>query len=104
MSALHEEPKGYYALAHIMGLGAGTAMFKRFAHLNVHSLLIQQAELLDLQRQLDVWISVDKSRGLQFDTVALDLIKAGKDGSNDEQWKLVLQIREKLRIYSKKVG
>ncbi|KAM0716127.1 hypothetical protein Q7P37_008641 [Cladosporium fusiforme] len=100
MSALSDEPKGYFALAHIMGLGSGTAMFKRFAQLNLHSLLIQQAELLDLQRQLDVAISVDKGRGLHFDTIALDLIEAGKDGINDEQWKLVMQIREKLRTYN----
>jgi hypothetical protein len=45
---------GYHALATLMGPHKGVAMYKQFASLTAHSLLMQQVELLDLQRDLEI--------------------------------------------------
>jgi hypothetical protein len=45
---------GYPALADFMGQHGGMAMYKQFANLSTHSLLMQQVELLDLQRELEL--------------------------------------------------
>jgi hypothetical protein len=44
---------GYPALADLMGQHGGMAMYKQFASLSAHSLLMQQVELLDMQAELD---------------------------------------------------
>lgn len=100
MATPDDEPKGYHALAQVMSLDPGAAMFKRFAQLNAHSLLIQQAEILDLERQLLVLATVNKKHGLHYDTIAMDLINAGRANDDDEQWRLITQIRLKLKEYS----
>lgn len=100
MSVSNDQPNGYHPLAQVMSLDPGTAMFKRFAQLNAHSLLIQQAEILDLERQLLVLATVNKKRGLHYNTIAIDLINAGRANNDDEQWRLVLHIRSKLKDYS----
>jgi hypothetical protein len=49
----HRRP-GYPALADFMGQHGGMAMYKQFANLSTHSLLMQQVQLLNLQRELEL--------------------------------------------------
>lgn len=96
----NQSSPGYRALAAIIGPYCGMALFKRFSILNAHSLLLQQAELLHLESDLEALIAVDRDDGLRYDEIALDLIKSGESGQSSDQWSLVLKIREKLRDYS----
>ena len=91
---------GYRALAAVIGPHCGLSLFKHFSVLNTHSLLLQQAELLHLESDLEAAISVDRDDGLRYDEVALDLIKSRESAESSDQWDLILKIREKLRDYS----
>ena len=66
-------------------------MYKQFASLSAHSLLMQQVELLDLQRELDVQAERDNKQIPGFDKKATTLIHS--QPPNDRQWQLVLTIR-----------
>jgi hypothetical protein len=76
------------------------AIYKRFTTLNAHSILMQQAELILLQRELDVMMASDKADGLPYATNAEKLIESAEAGPDDAQLALVLKIREKLEKYS----
>jgi hypothetical protein len=101
MQAHNNSQQGYPALARIMGPHPNMAIFKRFATLNAHSLLMQQVELLLLQRELDAMMASDQDDGLPYDTKAADLIASTEKGPDDAQWELVLKIRDKLEKYSR---
>jgi hypothetical protein len=73
------------------------AMYKQFASLTAHSLLMQQVELLDLQRELEIQAEEDRKMGLGYDEKATVFVHS-KD-PNDRQWKLVLEIRLRLEQY-----
>lgn len=102
MSDFTQKPgRGYPDLAKIMGPHNGMSLFKRFASLNAKNTLYMQAELLDLERQLDNVEKYDKEQeGLPYYREALTLVDCESNGMNPEQWRLVLRIREKLREYS----
>lgn len=102
MSNFTQKPgKGYPDLAKIMGPHSGMSLFKRFASLNAKNTLYMQAELLDLERQLDGLEKYDKEdEGLPYYKDALSLVNCESNGMNPEQWQLILRIREKLREYS----
>jgi hypothetical protein len=100
MQAQNAALQGYPALAQVMGPHPSMAIFKRFATLNARSLLMQQAELLLLQRELDVMMASDQVDGLPYDTNAEKLIDSAQDGPDDAQLTLVLDIRGKLEKYS----
>lgn len=90
--------RGYPALARLMGPYTGMAMYKRFGVLNAHSLLLQQAELLDLEQQFDLQAAVDRSAGLNYDEKALNLLHSPTH--SDKQWQLAKSVRERLKDYS----
>lgn len=95
--------RGYPKLATIMGPYKGMALFKRFAALNARNLLYMQAELLELQRQLDMAASFDREEGYSYDVEALALIKSDEEDEEQDdasQWQLFLKIRRKLKEYS----
>lgn len=99
-SSVKPRKTGYYALAELMAPERGYAQFKRFAELNAHSLLIQQAELLDLEARLHVIADFDDEEGLNYSRNIEGMIDAAEEGRPSEQWKLILRIREKLKEYS----
>ena len=68
-------------------------MYKQFASLSAHSLLMQQVELLDLQRELDLQAELNPG----FDEKATTSIHS--QPPNDGQWQLVLTIRQRLKEY-----
>lgn len=103
MQNLQDKETGYPALASVMGPFSRMGMYKIFASLNSHSLLIRQAELVHLEVQLRNCISVDKDVGLKYHESVYDLMQAAQaGGANAEQWRLILEIRTKLDEYSTK--
>jgi hypothetical protein len=84
---------GYPALADLMGQHGGMAMYKQFASLSAHSLLMQQVALLDLQRELDLQAELNPG----FDEKATTSIHS--QPPTDGQWQLVLTIRQRLKEY-----
>ena len=97
----HVQYNGYPELASVMGPHRGMALFKRFAALNARSLLHRQAELLDMEEQLHVQTELDRKLGLPFHTDARALLRSRDDPVNGRQWHMILEIREKLKEYSK---
>ncbi|GME61005.1 hypothetical protein GTA08_BOTSDO00801 [Neofusicoccum parvum] len=92
--------QGYPKLATIMGPYRGMALFKRFASLNARNLLYMQAELLQLELELDELASGDREEGLSYDVDAWSLMKPGEQEDGNRQWRLILRIREKLKEYN----
>lgn len=73
-------------------------MYGRFASLSAQSLLVQQVEILGLERKLRVQAAVDRTSNLSFDEKALELMHSADP--DDDQWRLVLRIREASKEYS----
>jgi len=100
MASLHSQGadrlSGYPALANLMGQHGSMALYKQFADLSAHSLLMQQVELLDLQRELD------NQQGLGLDEKATASMHS--QPPNDGHWQLVLTIRQRLKEYRRYVA
>jgi hypothetical protein len=88
---------GYPALADLMGQHGGMAMYKQFASLSAHSLLMQQVELMDMQRELGLQAELDNKQNLGFDEKATASIHS--QSPDNRQWQLVLNIRLRLKEY-----
>lgn len=88
-----------------MGTFSRLAMYKRFARLNAHSMLLRQAELIHLETQLQTMISVDQDEGHDVHSVFDHMLEAERSASPGspvhERWQLMLDIRKKLDEYSK---
>ncbi|KAG9556937.1 hypothetical protein KCU71_g11189, partial [Aureobasidium melanogenum] len=97
------EPQGYHRLADIMGRYPDIAIFRRFGCLNMMNLLCLQAELIELQIACEgVWQADDNSDEKDkkmFSTNFHELFMK-KESS---QYKLLLELREKLREYNEAV-
>jgi hypothetical protein len=96
--------KGYNKIAALMGKYPESAIISQFSQLNIQNLLYLQAEIIELQQDLrELEEANDRSpdaKRAAFSTNWSDLSSADeKDGSN-EQWLLMLTIREKLKEYS----
>ena len=98
--------KGYTKLAALMGKYPNVGMVSQFSALNIQSLLYMQAEVAELQQELHE-LEIENDRSENSDRVRFSrswkLLSSGEpsDGS-DEQWKLVLLIREKFKQYSER--
>ena len=86
-----------------MGTHNETAIFRRFGELNMLNLLSLQAELTDLEIELQNIrdadeVAEDPARNLY----AIDFHEMRKRGDerDDQQWQMLLRIREKLQEYS----
>lgn len=96
--------KGYKRVAAWMGTYPSQGMVSRFSALNIQNLLYMQAEIFTLQSDLTELEEADAASPYplrqKFATDWFEL-SSSKDNGSDEQWKLVLLIREKLQVYSK---
>jgi hypothetical protein len=93
---------GYARVARFMGNHNEMAAFRGFQVLGFQNLLYQQAELIELETELQALALADKSsdhpsRPLYEKHWRL-LSRSAGDGNN-EQWQKALQIRAKLREY-----
>jgi len=97
---------GYPKLAGKMGIMPETAMFRKFAALNVRNLLYLQSELMMLERRLKIaeledGASTDGEKNLYArDYFCLE--KSEYKGPDVKQLHLVRRIREVLKEYSKR--
>lgn len=120
---------GYAKIATLMGAYPEVAIIRRFAALNAQNILYMQAELVDLESRLRRYEEEDRSSGdqnrvdyavdwfklsnavdaspssgSQTGTSTNDESEKADDGDNEvpqgRRWRLVLQIREKLKEYS----
>ncbi|PMD16822.1 hypothetical protein NA56DRAFT_579789 [Hyaloscypha hepaticicola] len=97
--------KGYKKIAALMGKYPELGMVSQFSFLNIQSLLYRQAELIGLQQDLhELEAANDRSQDEEKRLFSRDwyaLSSAEEHDGSDEQWRLVLLIREKLKEYSK---
>jgi hypothetical protein len=96
---------GYPALAAYMGATPETAIFRRFADLNVQSLLYYQAELICLEARLRKLEVANSNRDGSDSNSRYSrdwewLSHQGSNGLFNDQLKLVLRIRTVLKDYS----
>jgi hypothetical protein len=97
---------GYTSLTAEMTRHQGMAMFKRFRELNLRNLLYMQAEILHLELELTAIRDENKISGdegkKKYETDVSYLIRSSKE-SNPVEWNLILDMRAKLKEYSKAV-
>lgn len=109
---------GYAKLATLMGAYPEVAIIRRFSALNVQSLLYLQAELVLLETRLREYEKEDRDSGdpnridfaVDFMKLSSTTIKSTDDGVvmdgketvlKDRRWTLMMDIKNKLREYSK---
>lgn len=94
---------GYHTLAHFLDLPPNVPVLRRFGSLNLLNLLYMQAELVHLESQLRCIAREDAESGdltrREFAHSAT-LLQESAAGAEDFQWSKILEIREKLEIYS----
>src|SRR5271170_516830 len=98
-----EEPNGYHRLAALISLCPDMAIFRRFTALNAYNLLSLQAELAELESELNDIVIDDRTskdpKKTPFEFSIYDLKGAHGNPDHELQWSKVLEIREKLREY-----
>lgn len=102
--------EGYNKLASLMGACPEVAILRRFGSLNARNLLYLQAELVALEDSLRACTERNKASS-DADRAAsardwYTLSRLGSTGNNSsdvdagEEWRTMLEIREKLKEYS----
>ncbi|GME63323.1 hypothetical protein GTA08_BOTSDO09333 [Neofusicoccum parvum] len=96
-------PSGYPKIAVQMGLMPEVAIFRRFGFLNAQNILYMQAELVCLEERLRKLQVKDDNAPEPKSRYAKNwwMLSVSEDHGDDEQWKLVQEIREKLKEYNK---
>lgn len=93
----------YSKLAAVMGTHEELAIFRQFSALNTKNLLYMQSELVHLECELASIASEDKCSADIDRTlfhVSLFDLKESSGSNKGVQWGKILEIREKLKIYS----
>jgi hypothetical protein len=94
--------EGYAKIASLMSHHHELAIFRRFGTFNLQNLLYLQAELTHLEEDLKEVVKKDQADpGRFFYTKHWYSLANSEDGEEKEQWGKVLQIREKLKEYSR---
>ena len=91
---------GYPRLAKFMGRIPGYAIFKRFASLNARMLLYFQAEIVELEHDLD-WLERMNKADQRLHYVVRELRTAPEGSNRRKQWDKVVELREELDQYSR---
>jgi hypothetical protein len=95
---IKDVPSGYPTVAALISKDNDFAIFRKFRYLNARNLLYLQAELIDLENELE---TVDRSLEIKNETEEL---KSWKNFAKDEVRRdLALRIRKTLDEYSKKM-
>jgi len=97
-----EKTQGYERLAQFMGTYPELAIFRRFGALNLQNLLYLQAELLHLEDELKEIIKEDNENPNRFvfSRNWYALHQASFDGEQNRQYRILIEIRERLHQYS----
>ena len=97
------KPRGYPKLATLMEHHSETAIFRRFDNLNMLNLLSLQAELTDLELQLQHIRQEDETSDDPLRMLhAIDFweLRQSRTAGDDLQWQVMVNIRQKLQEYS----
>lgn len=96
--------QGYSSLAELLGNHDGLAIYRRFATLNAQNLLYLQSELIiledDLRRLAFADDSSESGQRRKFKSEIRALKANPPNEAEGRQWRMVLEIREKLKEYS----
>lgn len=93
---------GYPRLANLVGQYPAMAIFRRFSRLNAQNLLYMQAELAQMEYEMNM-VALQDSHSANpdlhsFQTYVHSMKKA--QGADGLQWQLVLHMRQRLKEYS----
>jgi hypothetical protein len=102
---METSPEGYPKLAALQGSYPQLGIYRRFATLNARNLLYLQAELVDLETNLDEYTKEDcwsEDPRKRLHNKNWYFLSRRNDGVLDSQWHTMLCVREKLKEYSKK--
>ena len=95
---------GYNRLAAVIGTNHELAIFRRFSTLNAKSLLYMQGELTHLEADLRAIACEDKQsqdpERAEFEFSIHTMRGPHECEDRGEQWRKVLEIRQKLKDYS----
>lgn len=96
--------EGYPRLAVLQGTYPELAIYRRFSILNARNLLYLQAEIVDLEDQLNRYtiedLNSDETEKKKYSRNWFYLSRLSEGDVHNSQWHTALQIREKLREYS----
>lgn len=98
---------GYHAVARFLDVDTRVPIVRRFGVLNTQDLLYMQAELVQLERELECIAREDAESQDPERTAYCHSTKAllqSLQGGDDFQWRKMLEIREKLRQYSNNIS
>lgn len=87
---------GYPELAKVMGAYRGMSIYLRFADLNARDLLVYQAEILQLEQQLEVYDQIVP----WSKTNILKPLTEQRTDMEQEHWNAQMDLRSKLKDYS----
>jgi hypothetical protein len=95
----------YPKLSRLMGRWPDVAIIRRFATLNIETLLALQAEISHLEDELKQLREEEErhndEKGLNAQRYWFELSQPDANGEYCEQWELMQKIRVKLKEYSK---
>jgi hypothetical protein len=94
--------EGHAKVARLMSQHHELAIVRRFGALNMQNLLYLQAELVHLEAEYKQLAEVNRTHPDRVDYAKdwFSLSQSDEEGDS-EQWEKLLEIREKLREYSK---
>jgi hypothetical protein len=95
---------GYHKLASLMSDHEELFMLRRFDMSNAMNLLYMQAEILHLEAELHDIALEDHSgseKHRNYEYSVFDLKESSGSRGSDTQWRKILELREKLKEYSK---
>lgn len=102
--------EGYAKIARLMSDDTGLAIFRRFGELNMQHLLYLQAELAELENELDELSRLEYSQthdpfrhSFARSWCALKS-SSEEEGAAGQQWEQVLEIQRKMRKYCTSVS
>jgi hypothetical protein len=90
--------RGYRRLAEFMAWDPAVAIFPRFRRANHLNLLLLQAEISELEDEIDLRSEIEDR--LDDAQKSCDLAALRDEGENDTRWKRCLELRAKLAEYS----
>ncbi|KEQ89197.1 hypothetical protein M438DRAFT_330217 [Aureobasidium pullulans EXF-150] len=95
-NVLPKDTHGYPELAKVMGAYRGMSIYLRFADLNARDLLVYQAEILQLEQQLEVYDQIVP----WSKTNILKPLTEQRTDMEQEHWNAQMGLRSKLKDYN----
>ena len=95
-----QRKRGYRRLAEFMAWDPATAIFPRFQAANLNNLLLLQAEISELEEQLNDATDADDNADGESRKYSCDWSLLRQEGETSLQWRTCQALRTKLAEYS----